>query len=92
MKANYEQLKKKEIKKITVTGTTDSNGFILINGINTRNHVVISATTTFTNSQYGFLIPYCRSNASQWSVKIESWDRKALANSTITVTVYYIEI
>lgn len=75
------------IKKITET--TDSDGFL--NVYLNENNIIVSATASFSNNQFGFVIPYFSYNSGKpkWYLKIEDKNKNALANYQITVTIYY---
>ncbi len=77
------------IKK--TTGATNNDGFLNINLNN--DFVVVSATANFNTNDYGFIIPYYDYNNGNpiWKLKIENKNKQALANTQITVTVYYFK-
>ena len=82
----------KILNRKEITSTTDSNGFIDV-GLN-KDYVIVGATAQFSSNDYGFVIPcyYYNSGSPRWLLKIESKSRVALANTEITVIVYYTKI
>ena len=73
----------------TVIDTTDSDGFI--DTELDSDYVVICATASFTNTNYGFITPFYNYNGDsyQWFLKIEDINRNPVVNTAITATVYY---
>ena len=79
------------IKHTTITGTTDSNGFVSSTNMSTSNKLVLNA---IFNSSSGvtasMIIPYI--DSSTWTFKILHWDMQPKSNVSVSIEVYYIEI
>ena len=74
----------KFLKYQTVSGTTDSDGF-LDTGLGDT--CVLVATKSLIS--YGFIIPYYDYNAKKWYVKIQDKSGSVLINAQASVKIYY---
>lgn len=82
----------KIMNRKTISGITDSDGFLDIQVDN--KYIILSATAQFSSNDYGFIIPYYYYNngSPKWLLKIENKNKTSLANTEITVIVYYAKI
>ena len=78
------------IKHTTVTGTTDSNGFVSSN-LFTNNAIVLNAIYNSSSSiSSGMIIPYI--DGGRWTFKNANYNYNAQSNVSVSLEVYYIEI
>lgn len=76
-----------EIKQTNFSGTTDSNGNIYNNSLNTTDHVVLSAYATDDHSVTFML----NGQGSGWNYHISSYTEWNVTGTVVTVFVNYID-
>ena len=78
------------IKHTTITGTTDSSGFVS-STLSTSNVLVLNAIFNSGSSVLAsMIIPYIDSGT--WTFKILHYDMQPKSNTSVSIEVYYIDI
>lgn len=77
------------IRKKTFNYTTNSNGVIKIPDLTVRDHVVISAATS--NSDTFAVIPFAIKSSGEWACKVITSTTTNPNNNNLNFVIYYID-